>query len=196
MERSIIDRKKLTPLFPTQFHPSVFWEKLGRAIATFGFLEETLAKAIFAFTATRKYDSNEIEAAYKKWLPQLELALTGELRRLADSYGTAARNNPETTAQNIDELVADIKKASSIRNVLCHGSWQRPNINGASIPLFIRKVKQGSETSIEVFQTPIDVAYLEQLQMHVTELACDVIDTVTLAGWRFPGGTGPGKPVI
>jgi hypothetical protein len=98
--------------------------------------------------------------------------LTDQLWNLAESYGTAARNNPATTTENVDELVEDIKKATVIRNVLCHGSWRTPNPNGASVPLFVNRQKQ-------VFDTAIDVAYLEQVQAHVAGLACSVIDTVT-----------------
>ena len=55
VNRSIIDREKLPQLFPTHGHSPQFWEQLGRTIATYGFLEEVLGKAIFAFTATRTY---------------------------------------------------------------------------------------------------------------------------------------------
>jgi hypothetical protein len=189
VKRSVIDRPKLPPLFPTHRHSSRFWEKLGRTIATFGFLEEVLGKAIFAFTATRNYDPSEIDAAYQAWLPQLERALTDQLWNLAESYGAAARNNPATTIQNIPELIEDIKKATIIRNVLCHGSWRAPNVGGASVPLYVNRQKQ-------VFDTAIDVAYLEQVQAHVVDLACSVIDSVTHMGWKFPGGAGPGKPIM
>src|SRR5665647_1735592 len=94
VKRSTIDRDKLPPLFPTHRHLPRFWEQLGRTIATYGFLEEVLGKAIFAFTATRNYSPDEIDAAYQAWLPQLERALTDQLRNLAESYGKAARDNP------------------------------------------------------------------------------------------------------
>ena len=188
VNRSIIDRDKLPPLFPTHRHSPQFWEQLGRTIATYGFLEEVLGKAIFAFTATRAYSPDEIDAAYQAWLPQLERALTDQLWNLAESYGAVARDNPATTTENVDELVEDIKKATVVRNVLCHGSWRPPNANGASMPLFVNRQKQ-------VFDTAIDIAYLEQVQAHVAELACSVVDTVTHMGWQFPGGAGPGKRV-
>jgi hypothetical protein len=35
-----IDQNGVPPQFPTHLHSSVFWEHLGRAVATFGFLEE------------------------------------------------------------------------------------------------------------------------------------------------------------
>jgi hypothetical protein len=89
----VVDFNEFPPMFPSHrhhpvFHP-VFWEKLGRAIGTFGFLEEVLArvsgkeevlgKAIFAFTATTPYNENDIQAALERWLPTLENALIDPL---------------------------------------------------------------------------------------------------------------------
>ena len=51
---SIVDFKNLPQMFPTNRHEPQFWEMLGRTVATYGFLEETLGKAIFSFTATRE----------------------------------------------------------------------------------------------------------------------------------------------
>jgi hypothetical protein len=67
----IVDLDSLPPLFPTHLHSPEFWEHLGRTVATFGHLEEVLGKAIFALTATVRYD----EAAFERWLPTLEHAL-------------------------------------------------------------------------------------------------------------------------
>lgn len=186
---SIIKRAALPLMFPTHAHAPQFWEHLGRTIATYGFLEEVLGKAIFAFTATRNYSETEIDAAYQAWLPQLERALTDQLWNLAESYGKAVRNNPAATIKNIDELVEDIKQATVIRNVLCHGSWRMPDENGASVPLFINRQK-------EKFETAIDLAFLKQVQAHVVDLVCSIIDTVTHMGWQFPGGAGNGKPIM
>lgn len=120
--RAVIDQAALPPHFPTNRHAPEFWEQLGRTIATFGFLEEVLGKAIFAFNATREYSSEDIEAEFKSWLPKLERALTDQLSKLADSYGKAVRDNGKATIDNVDELVAEIKEVTVVRNVLCHGS--------------------------------------------------------------------------
>jgi hypothetical protein len=120
--------------------------------------------------------------------PQLEKALTDQLWNLAESYGKVASSNPANATKNIDELVEHIKRATVVRNVLCHGSWRAPNVNGASVPLFVNRQKK-------VFDTAIDVAFLEQVQAHVAELACCVVETVTCMGWQFPGGAGPGTPI-
>lgn len=188
VNRTIIDRKNLPDMFPTHRHESEFWEHLGRTIASLGFLEEVLGKAIFAFTATRRYSEDEIDAAYQAWLPKLERALTDQLVNLAEAYGKAARDNPDTTTENLADLVEDIKGAAVIRNVLCHGSWRTPDANGSSIPLFVNRQH-------EIFETPINVAYLRQVQADVAALSCNVIDTVTHMGWQFPGGAGPGRRI-
>jgi hypothetical protein len=184
-----IDCDKLPAQFPTHRHLGTFWEALGRVVATFGFLEETLGKAIFAFTATQQYPEREIEAAYKSWLPNLQRALSDPLGGLIDSYGKAVRENSNATISNLDELIDHLREASTIRNVLCHGSWNRlPDEQGRSVPLFINN-KKG------IFETPIDLAFLNQVQRHAAELACAVINTVTLRGYQFPGSNGPGKSI-
>jgi hypothetical protein len=188
-KRFVIDIKNLPASFPTHRHTAAFWENLGRTVATFGFLEEVLGKAIFAFTATIRCSECEIEAAFEKWLPTLEGALIDPLAGLIDAYGKAVRDNPEATIANLDDLLAELRKASVIRNVLCHGSWRRPDANGKSLPLFVNRQKR-------VWDAPIDLAFLQQTQRAVAELACEVMNTVTHMGWQFPGARGPGKTIF
>ena len=186
--RHIVNLQALPEKFPTHKHDPAFWESLGRAVGTFGFLEETLAKAIFAFTATTPYSEEEAQKAFEQWLPQLQKALSDPLGGLIISYGKAVRENPDATIQNLDDLIGDLKKAAIIRNVICHGSWPPPDAEGKSIPFFVNQQQ-------ELLDTAIDVAWLAQLQKHVSELICAVINTVTGMGWQFPGSTGPGKVI-
>jgi hypothetical protein len=188
-KRFVVDIDNLPSLFPTHLHKAAFWEALGRTIATFGFLEEVLGKAIFAFTATTQHPEAEVEAAYEKWLLTLERALIDQLAGLIDAYGKAVRNNSEATVTNFDDLLKELRKASAIRNVLCHGSWRAPDAKGKSLALFVNRQKM-------VWDTPIDIAYLEQTQKAVAELACAVVTTVTHMGWQFPGSRGPGKTIV
>ncbi len=185
----VVDLNKLPSMFPTHRHRSVFWEKLGRAIATFGFLEEVLGKAIFAFTATTRYSENEIDVAFQRWLSTLETALIDPLGNLIVAYGKAVRNNSAANIENLDELLDELRRASVIRNVLCHGSWGSPDAHGRSVPFFVNRKKM-------VFDTPIDITFLEQTRQGVAELACAVVSTVTHMGWQFPGSKGPGKVVF
>lgn len=184
----VIDLDELPKMYPTHRHEPTFWESLGRVVATFGFLEETLAKAIFAFTATKPYSEEEVLKALDEWAPKLMKALSDQLWNLIESYGKAVREHPEATIKTLDELLEQLKEAAKIRNVICHGSWRSPNSEGASIPFFVNRQQ-------ERFNTAIDVSFLLQLQKHVMELICAVVDTVTHMGWQFPGSEGPGKVI-
>ena len=184
----VIQRSGLPPDFPTHRHTPTFWECLGRAVATFGFLEDALCKAIFALTATTHFKEDEIEAAYSAWLPTLERALADPLGNLIDVYAKSLRKNQDVDVENLDELLADLRASAVLRNVICHGSWPPPDSKGGAVPSFVNK--RG-----EVFSTSIDASFLQQLQRGTSDLACAVIDTVTHMGWQFPGSSGPGEAI-
>jgi len=174
--------------FPTHRHEAAFWESLGRAVATFGFLEDILGKAIFAFTATRPYSETEIHQAYEEWLPKMERALTDQLWNLIETYEKAVREHPNALVDNFDDLLDDLRKASKMRNILCHASWRLPDPSGASLPFFVNRQKM-------MVDSAMDGLVLDQVQQHAAHLACAVINTVTQMGWQFPGSSGPGAPI-
>jgi hypothetical protein len=183
------NKQALPEDFPTHYHEAEFWEKLGRAVATFGFLEDVLCRAIFAFTATTTYSQEDALKAYDEWLPKLERTLSDPLVKLIDSYGRAVRGNSDATIKNLlDELLSRLREAAKIRNVLCHGSWSVPDSRGASVPFYVTKKN-------EIFETAVDIQFLVQLQQHTVDLIYDVIGTVTHMGWQFPGSNGPGKVI-
>lgn len=185
-----ISADKLPELYPTQFHSAEFWEILGRTIGTFGFLENVLGRAIFAFTGTKEYSESELQAALEAWLPQLEGALSDTLYRLIESYAKAVRQHQHQQLVGFDDLIADLKKAAELRNVLCHGFWGAPDANGATIPFYMRSRDK------QVFNDPVDIAYLRRIQKSATALAVAVVDSVAAMGVQFPGSLGPGKPLI
>lgn len=191
MQARIVDPKGLPADYPTHTMPAEFWEALGRTIATFGFLEEVLGKAIFAMTGTRELPDDDpaaVQTAVEKWMRTLERALTDQLRNLIDAFGKAVRENGQATIANPDVLLDELRKAAVIRNALCHGSWRSPDAQGRSVPFFVNR-------QLEVFQDPVDVAYLDQVRAAVVEMTCGVINTVTHMGYQFPGSSGPGKSV-
>lgn len=108
-KRFIVDQGGLPELYPTHLHEAKFWEALGRTVATFGFLEETLGKAIFSFTATKPYREDEIQK--------------------------------------------------------------------------------------EVFDTAVDIDFLNQVQRYSVDLVRAVVDSVTHMGWQFPGSSSPGRAI-
>jgi hypothetical protein len=167
-----------------------FWESLGRAVATFGFLEKVLGKAIFVFIGTRHYNTpEELESQLDALFEKLDIALTGQLGALIDNYESAVKRHQESPINNFEDLLKDLRKAAKLRNVICHGSWGDPDSNGASLPYFISKKK-------EKIITPMSSDDLARVQRHVASLACAVIDSVTCMGFQFPGLSGPGRPLL
>lgn len=186
---AVISKDKLPDRFPTHRHSPEFWEELGRTVGAFGFLEEVLGKAIFAFTATRRYPEEEVQNEFEAWLPKLGRALTDPLGNLIDVYVKSVKEHPDTTLENLDDLEADLRNASNLRNALCHGSWRAPNKSGKSSLLYVNR-------KMERFESLVDTDFLRQTQEGVSELACEVINTVTHMGWQFPGGGGPGDRIL
>lgn len=98
-----IDRDRLPALYPTHLHRPEFWEVLGRTVATFGFLEEVMAKAVFALTGTREIPEEELTATFEKWIPKLERALSDPLGGLIIAFEKAPKVHPEAIISNPDE---------------------------------------------------------------------------------------------
>lgn len=185
---AFIDRDKLPRQFPTQAHPAVFWEHLGRAVATFGTLEGVLGRAIFALTGTAPVLSDDAAAEVTAWSRKLERSLFESLGPLIDLYCSAARAHPNAATGQLGELEARLREAKRLRDVLCHGEWDSPTASGHTTPRFV-------DRKLQEFTTSVDVAFLDQTQRAVAELICDVMDSVTTIGIRFPGTQGPGQPV-
>lgn len=188
-EHHRIDREQLPSDYPTHRHSGEFWEQLGRAVATYGFLEQVLGRAIFALTATRKYRQDELQEAYNKWLGQLERALSDPLGGLIVAYGKALQDHHKLPVSNSEHLIKELHLAAQLRNVLCHGAWQVPDAEGKSLPLFVDKKQK-------VFATPIDVTYLRQVRDQVLDLACAVMDSISSLDLQFPGSAGPGAVIL
>ena len=184
----LVDIERLPAAYPTHAHDPSFWESLGRTIATFGYLEETISKAIFSFTATRQYKEDEIEKAFEKWIPTLEKALTDTLRPLIDTYERSVRDHSSVAIEDFGTLFDELRKISDYRNILCHGSWRPPDSEGGSYPFYVDR-KKG------VFSGSFSVQSLAILQKEVTYLSCRVVNSVTGMGWQFPGSQGPGNVI-
>lgn len=187
--RREVDISKLPDSYPTHRHAHDFWESLGRAVATFGFLEEILAKAVFALTATTPVpEGANPDDAIRLWIKDLERVVSDTLGVLIGKYETALTTHPEAQVVGVDILIADLRHASRIRNVICHGSWAAPNEHGASLPFFV-------DRDLRIFNTPLDAAGLDRIRVGTVELACKVVSTVAHMGYQFPSSEGPGQRI-
>jgi hypothetical protein len=46
---------------------------------------------------------------------------------------------------------------------------------------------------LQVFDTPVDVAFLQQTRIALKGITCDILDSVTKVGYKFPGSDSPGE---
>lgn len=191
MTNLIIDQDRLPLAWPTHRHSEAFWSALGRAVASFGFLEWTLRRAIFALTGDHPAPSEEVELqqAMTEWSDRLTKVTTSTLVTLAKAFETAAQAHGRADVAYVSELVRDIKEAAHVRNAICHASWNPITADSAQ-PMYIAAVVGGVKEP-SVFETSVDVAWLDQVQRHAAALACSTMDVVTTLGLAFPG-TGAG----
>lgn len=184
----VIDRDKLHIDWPTQFHEPGFWEELGRTVATFGFIEEMLGKAIFALTGAKEFDPAGDPEAFNEWIKTLEKALTDQLGGLIISYERALAENQRTKGNDYSAQLAELKQAKDIRNTFCHGSWDKPDDQGRTVPKFVNR-------KLMVFETRVDVRFLKQTRSALRHIVCDILDSVTSVGYQFPGTGSPGEQI-
>ncbi len=175
--------------FPTHQHSGAFWEALGRTVATFGYLEETLAKAIFAFSSEQHFPDVEVGNRFEVWLPQFMKDVTETLPTLIDRYQVAVRQNQRVDFFGFDVAIDQMRGVVQLRNALCHASWKAPDAEGRSFPFFISR-------NGKMLDRSIDVAFLEQTQRATADMARVVIETVVHMGWQFPGIKSPGVPLL
>lgn len=193
--RRLVDQDALPATFPTHRQSDAFWAALGRAVATFGFLEWSLRRAIFALSGDRPApeDEAELSEALADWNERLTKVSTSTLGGLTKVFEEAARNHDRADSVYVAGLVQSIGEASDIRNAICHASWERITDDSAR-PLYVA-AKVGGVREPSIFETPVDIEWLDQVRRHTAELSCAVMNTVTTLGLPFPGsGMKKGRP--
>ena len=195
MQPHIIDRKKLPTNWPTHKGSPAFWEELGRAVACFGFLEDTLARTHFALTATRQYEGMaEVEARFQKWAEELQLSLTESLHDLIGRINKAFKDDDRISEETRKTVVEQLNEVRVWRNALCHGAWDSFAEDGDSAHLrFFRKTQDGPEQLGNKYLQRLEIA---QIRRATAEVTSHLLNIVTSNGLQFPGSTSPGRTIL
>ena len=187
-----VDRNELPAEWPTHRGTPAFWEELGRTVAAFGFLEDTLARACFALTATCEYANiGEAEAAFAKWGTKLERSLTDTLASLTSKIGEVFENDDRVPADVGSDIVRRLHELAVWRNALCHGAWVRFDADGSAWLRYFRRTSDGPE-ALDCSLSPEEIANIRTATVDVT--LC-LMDTVARIGVRFPGTKRPSVEV-
>lgn len=111
---------------PTARANAHFWEELGRVVATFGMLEDTLTRTFYVVSLKRRVEmKGELDEAEAAWRENLEKPLSdtlGQIRvRLENEWEQQNGDIPQHRRELLEELTALGRE----RNRLCHGAWVR-----------------------------------------------------------------------
>jgi hypothetical protein len=126
-KKSAVDLTKQPSSFSTQMHAPAIWVALGRTVAIFRFLEDTLGKAIFAYTGMGKIPEEQSDEAEENrtLILQHENAVSESFSSLVATYRKAVRDHDGATIENLSYLLDHLKEAEKLRNVPCHESWKK-----------------------------------------------------------------------
>jgi len=186
-----VNRDGLPAEWPTHRGTPAFWEELGRTVAALGFLEDTLARACFALTATREYANlGEVEEAFAKWRTKLERSLTDTLAVLTSKIGEAFENDDRVPEDVGSDIVRRLQELAVWRNALCHGAWVRFDADGAAWLRYFRRTSNGPE-ALDCSLSSEDIA---SIRAGTVEVTIRLFDAVASAGVQFPG-TAPSRSI-
>lgn len=157
--------------------PQGFAAALGQIIASFGWLEEVLKRALYSLDRARLADDLS-DADLGRWLRHMEDIADDSMGTLVEQLDAALRRAP-----GIADRVAINDRLTAIkarRNLLCHASWRPTQTHGRWHPAFVN-------TKGVAFPDDFSVEDLTELQAEVLSLGQRIIrlmrDTGIPSAW-------------
>lgn len=161
--------------FPTHAHSAEFCEAVGRAVMTCGYLENCLLQTCRALLMLNEKESGRsAEEVAKEADLKIAAHASDTLFSLIKFYGECCNNNRYVSPIRTEKVAELCKKIGPLRNVLCHGFWHKPGVDGSVKIDFVNR-------KLEKFDTPITIEWLNQMQRHCAEVAAEVESTWALA---------------
>ena len=186
----VVDRVRLPKGWPTNRGSPAFWEKLGRVVATFSNLEDTLGRAYFALTGSRAFeDMEEARAAFSQWEKDLKESLTDSFHSLISKIRKAFDDDKRVPDDVAGDILARLDELRVWRNALCHGAWQGFEADGSACIRYFRKTADGPER----LENRVTLETISSIRTATVDLTVDIVDTLSAAGVQFPGTALPGK---
>lgn len=110
---------------PVHEPSSLFWEEIGRTVATFGMLEDLLPRALYKITGHQAVDADgDAEQQVKEWCAALIRNMSDTLGGLANTLETAWKDRDGQLHPENADIVKEIQALASVRNQVCHTVYQ------------------------------------------------------------------------
>ena len=101
------------------------WEQIGRAVATFGMLEDLLPRALYIITGYQRVDETEdTNQQVEEWCARLIKSMSDTLGGLALSLKAAWKERDGVLQPENAKLVQEIQVLTKLRNRVCHATYQ------------------------------------------------------------------------
>jgi len=187
-----IDRDALPPGWPANQGPAVFWQELGKTVASFGFLEHILASTCHALLATGERAVAHLKAddheAMRQWAKRLAHSRTDSLRPLTLELARVLDESGRVPRAVREDLVARLDELRPWRNALCHGAWLSVGEDGSAILDHVYSY-EGLPAG---FERHVDVKRLSDVRARTVDVTIRIAEAASVAGpaYTHMGGTG------
>ncbi len=176
-----LDRAIFHPDWPLSRDNSAFWEELGKAVAAFGYLENTLVSACYSLTPPPA-DPRNIRAeqipAHLQWYAEVEAFRADSLHVLAGRFDKLLRKDGRVPHTVRDELRKRLEELRHWRNSLCHGAWFGFSGDGDGVlSHYTMKNKQVTQ-----FPPMVSLKDLAELRARVVDAIVTVEEAASVAG--------------
>ena len=183
---------KPTPNWPTHKGTSDFWEELGRAVATFAWLEFAMRRTFIALTWSQRCASETEALAI---LPDAEkqsvASVTDTFHWLTKKIEGVFDVDSRVSLEGGQWIVNSLREIGNYRNALCHGAWIRFGEDGSGQLLYVRKT---GKREYEPYRQSFSSAQIRDIRNHSTEVARRLLDIEMSTGFEFTSRTSLEEP--
>ena len=161
-----------------------FWEELGKTVAAFGYLEDTLGQTCYTLAGTPERETmarDEGIEAFSKWFEELDASLTDGMHTLTRKLDEILEEDRRIPHAVRTDLVKQLDELRPWRNALCHGAWFGFSGNGSGV-LNHYYMSKGIPVN---FPPMVSVGDLAEVRARAVNATIRLVETASMAGAGF-----------